>query len=722
MASSSKVQNIPYPPSPQLDKRKLLNVGAKYQWQIILVLFAILLFWLTYFSLLALNGWLIYFLWQMPLVYKSTYGVLIKIGFIAMAVTLFIFLIKFLFKSQAMGTEDLVEIKERNHPQLFEFLRKLSKEVGAPFPKRVYVNHEINAKVFYQNPVLNLFFPVKKNLLIGLGLVNSLNLSEFKAVLAHEFGHFSQGSMRLGSYVYVSNRIIADMVFTRDRWDNFLEDWRSSDIRLAIFAWALTPFVFLVRQLMILMYKGLNALQSALSRQMEFHADRVAVSAAGSDAILFALYKLGPASQAFQFAFQQLQIAAEADLYSNNIFYHQRQMKEYLMKKEAEFKDNSFSSIQHPEKRHQPYLFKKSEAMGEGMYASHPSNYARELNAKKIYVQGAVDERPAWVLFEQADQLAEKVTAKTWELNFGLPPNYKFTLAEEVQNYINEELKSTYFPERYHGYYGQRYLQQVEEYELDYVRQYFKVSNPNELKLAIEALYNEEFSTELKEIQEDEKQEQLLSQLLPLAERKKKVTYEGQTYHLDKIKEQLSKLQANEENIHKWFNERDFRVFGLHYLALHEINQSPATFLQHYEFQWQLQAIHFQLQASQQEYVMLIQAIIEAGRIQEDEARSFIRRLQDCRKKAVDAIKQAEVIQMPDLPGFSTSHKLSFYLAAEGIPALSSLHFDQEALHAFEVCLNKALATAVRLFRKNLVAILKTQEAIESAFFDQLDN
>ena len=47
----------------------------------------------------------------------------------------------------------------------------------------------MNAAVFYDLSIFNLFFPSKKNLEIGLGLVNVLNLGEFKAILAHEFGH-----------------------------------------------------------------------------------------------------------------------------------------------------------------------------------------------------------------------------------------------------------------------------------------------------------------------------------------------------------------------------------------------------------------------------------------------------------------------------------------------------------------------------------------------------
>ena len=37
-----------------------------------------------------------------------------------------------------------------------------------------------------------MFLPVKKNLTMGLGLINSTTVSELKSILAHEFGHFSK--------------------------------------------------------------------------------------------------------------------------------------------------------------------------------------------------------------------------------------------------------------------------------------------------------------------------------------------------------------------------------------------------------------------------------------------------------------------------------------------------------------------------------------------------
>jgi Zn-dependent protease with chaperone function len=64
-----------------------------------------------------------------------------------------------------------------------------------------------------------MFLPIKKNLQIGIGLMNSLTQDELKAVLAHEFGHFSQKSMKIGSYVYYANQVIHNLYFKMIRLD-----------------------------------------------------------------------------------------------------------------------------------------------------------------------------------------------------------------------------------------------------------------------------------------------------------------------------------------------------------------------------------------------------------------------------------------------------------------------------------------------------------------------
>jgi Zn-dependent protease with chaperone function len=257
-----------------------------------------------------------------------------KVGLVGSSLLLFIFLVKGLFKQQKADNPSHVEIQEKEQPQLFQFIRRLCRETRAPFPKRVYLSPELNAAVFYNTSILSLFLPTRKNLLIGLGLVNVVNLSEFKAVLAHEFGHFSQSSMKLGSYVYTANRILADLVFARDWLDELVAQAQRSDHRVAIFAWLLTAVIWVLRKLLDVIFRVINFLNSALSRQMEFNADLVAVSVTGSDALPRSLARREFANQALAQACQDLFAAAAHKVYSRDLFYHQQQAATYLRRRQ----------------------------------------------------------------------------------------------------------------------------------------------------------------------------------------------------------------------------------------------------------------------------------------------------------------------------------------------------------------------------------------------------
>lgn len=123
-----------------------------------------------------------------------------------------VFLVKFIFAVSQDVNSDRVEITEAEQPRLFAFIRRLAGETQVPFPKKIFLSSNVNACVFYNSSFRSMFLPIRKNLEIGLGLVNSVNLSELKAVIAHEFGHFSQKSMKLGSFTYNVNRIVYNML------------------------------------------------------------------------------------------------------------------------------------------------------------------------------------------------------------------------------------------------------------------------------------------------------------------------------------------------------------------------------------------------------------------------------------------------------------------------------------------------------------------------------
>ena len=77
--------------------------------------------------------------------------------------------------------------------------------------------------------------------------------------------------------------VITDMIYNRDKWDDFLEQWRNSDIRLSFAAWIITPLIWIIRNVLKLFYLLLNRMNSLLSLEMEFNADKVAVKVAGSE-------------------------------------------------------------------------------------------------------------------------------------------------------------------------------------------------------------------------------------------------------------------------------------------------------------------------------------------------------------------------------------------------------------------------------------------------------
>jgi hypothetical protein len=112
-------------------------------------------------------------------------------------------------------------------------------------------------------------------LTIGLPLAAGLNLKQFAGVLAHEFGHFSQGAgMRLSALIRTINVWFARMVYERDSWDETLAGWSASEANIQVIALLVRGMVWLTRRVLwVLMMTG-HAASGFLLRQMEFDADR----------------------------------------------------------------------------------------------------------------------------------------------------------------------------------------------------------------------------------------------------------------------------------------------------------------------------------------------------------------------------------------------------------------------------------------------------------------
>jgi len=265
-------QSTLYPESPRDVPSNLTQAKSSYKRQAWLAMMGLSLFMLIYIALMCCFAY-ITFKGYSAFFNKSIglFGLILP--FCSMMLTLF--MAKSLFAVRKTGEPPGIEVFPEQEPEMYAFLHELADEIGAPRPHRVFITPEVNAAVFYDLSLLNLLFPSKKNLIVGLGLVNVLNLGELKAVLAHEFGHFAQG---------------------------FVKGISRIDLRIAWIGWILSIIIWSLRSIMDTLFNIVIIAERALSREMEFNADLVAVSVTGSDALVNALYKLQAADHAYRTA------------------------------------------------------------------------------------------------------------------------------------------------------------------------------------------------------------------------------------------------------------------------------------------------------------------------------------------------------------------------------------------------------------------------------------
>ncbi|WP_405384895.1 M48 family metalloprotease [Maribacter sp. LLG6340-A2] len=445
--------NLYYPTSPKSLPSSLTKLPFSYLLKSLLSILAIVLFFALYVSMVVGLGYLFYYAIIYDMGYINKLTIIMKVGAIAGAAMLFVFSLKFVFKLKNHKPNNRILLKKDEQTDLWNFIEKICKETGAPRPKNIYLDPDVNAYVAYSNMWLSLFLPVRKELTIGMGLTDCLNLSEFKAVISHEFGHFSQRSMKIGSYIISANTIIHNMIFERDKWDDTLDQWRASDIRLSAAAWLITPIIWLIRQMLNLFYQFLNVMYSSLSREMEFNADKVAVKTSGSDAIISALWKLNGGSAAWHNTLNHAILAAKKNLFVENIYINNA----LALEREADNQAQLLKGLE-DDKRGGKIYFTNSDHSKVGMYASHPPNDKREHNSKTPYVACKADTRSPWVLFGKKEKLQAAMTLRIYDLYLQKKPT-DFVKTKVLEDFITSETQGAHLAKEYDNTFSNRFLQ-----------------------------------------------------------------------------------------------------------------------------------------------------------------------------------------------------------------------------------------------------------------------
>ena len=92
------------------------------------------------------------------------------------------------------------EISANRQPTLFAELRRVAVATGEAMPAHVYVVNDVNAFVTQRGGIMGL--GSRRVMGLGMPLLRTLTVSELRAVVAHEMGHFYGGDTKLGPWIY----------------------------------------------------------------------------------------------------------------------------------------------------------------------------------------------------------------------------------------------------------------------------------------------------------------------------------------------------------------------------------------------------------------------------------------------------------------------------------------------------------------------------------------
>lgn len=388
---------------------------------------------------------------QILLLMGNFVGMLIAVGLLSSAIVLLIFLFKFLFQKSSNSTEGLYQIYESQHPKLFQMIHEIANEVGTDFPKKVFLSDQLNASVFYDSSFWSMIFPVRKNLMIGYALVNVSTEQELKGILAHEFGHFSQKSMKIGSYVYNCNRIIFSLVFENSSFEESVNKFSNGHILIKLTVgfsiYIIRGFQFVLKQL----YIFLNKSNLSLSREMEFHADEVATNIVGSQVMIDSLARMDLSDRAY----------GSANAFTNSKYVEGFRLcnfydiQTYVLNIIAKADKHNFNEHLPKVTLDELRLQNKSRLNIKDQWASHPTMEERIESIQRLNIQTVNNSlQSAKFLFEKSNEIELKLTKLIYP-EHELMDLKELSTTEEKEMY-NEFLKAVSFNEIYNGYYDNK--------------------------------------------------------------------------------------------------------------------------------------------------------------------------------------------------------------------------------------------------------------------------
>jgi len=180
------------------------------------------------------------------------------------------------------------ELARPDAPELFRLMDELAAAARQAPPAHVYLVPEVNAFVSQRGGVLG--FGSRRIMGVGLPLLQLLDVTELRAVLAHELGHFHGGDTRVGPFIYQTYAAVARTVENLGRAADKAAEAEVNTIHI-VMAIVQKPFDWF--------WAGFMRVTQAVRRGQERTADVLAVELVGSTPLVSGLKKVRGGSAAY---------------------------------------------------------------------------------------------------------------------------------------------------------------------------------------------------------------------------------------------------------------------------------------------------------------------------------------------------------------------------------------------------------------------------------------
>jgi Zn-dependent protease with chaperone function len=166
------------------------------------------------------------------------------------------------------------QLKPDKYPKLFKELKEVADATQQAMPAEVYLVPDVNAWVMQRGGIMGI--GSRRVMGLGLPLMRILTCSQFRAVLAHEFGHYHGGDTKIGPWIYKTRGAIGRTLSS-----------------LGHGSWLQAPFRWYGKMFLRITH--------AVSRRQEFVADDLAARTVGSKPLTDGLCNVHKVAPAFNY-------------------------------------------------------------------------------------------------------------------------------------------------------------------------------------------------------------------------------------------------------------------------------------------------------------------------------------------------------------------------------------------------------------------------------------